>query len=260
MNHGGRFVVTWGMINANPLGPRLLVLAALLLAAQSAACQEDSVRHDRPGTGSIRGTVSLRPAEDSGSESPHDLTHERYSTNDFHDNPGPAVEHVAQEWKRSERAVVYLESATLDEQGYHVPEKHPVLDQKNLEFHPRVLPILVGTTVDFPNRDKLFHNVFSYSEPKEFDLGRYPQNDSRSVTFDRPGIVRVYCDIHSHMSATILVLQNPFFTTTSDNGSYNIQHIPQGKYVLVLWYDRSIVERRPVELKAGETLEVDFTF
>jgi plastocyanin len=160
----------------------------------------------------------------------------------------------------SERAVVYLQSEKLDRAGYALPEKRPVLDQKNLQFRPQVLPVLVGTTVEFPNRDNLFHNVFSYSEPKEFDLGRYPREDSRSVTFDKAGVVRVYCDIHSHMNANILVLPNPHFTTPDDDGWYVIRHVPEGKYTLVFWYDRSVIERRPVELKAGEPLQVDFNF
>jgi plastocyanin len=160
----------------------------------------------------------------------------------------------------SEKAVVYLQSEESDRARYALPEKRPVLDQKDLQFRPRVLPVLVGTTVEFPNRDNLFHNVFSYSEPKEFDLGRYPRNDSRSVTFDKAGVVRVYCDIHSHMNANILVLSNPHFTTPDNDGLYLIPHVPEGKYTLVFWYDRSVVERRSVELKAGEPLRADFNF
>jgi plastocyanin len=167
---------------------------------------------------------------------------------------------AADKWTLSERAVIFLEGSSFDLHAYPAPERRPVLDQRNLEFHPRVLPILAGTTVDFPNRDDLFHNVFSYSQTKEFDLGRYPKNDSRSVTFDEPGVVRVYCDIHSHMNATILVLDNPYFAVPSDEGAYVMRHIPEGKYTLVFWYDRDVVERRPVQLKAGETLELNLTF
>lgn len=162
--------------------------------------------------------------------------------------------------KLSERSVVFLESEELDGGHYPLPERKPVLDQRNLQFHPQVLPILIGTSVDFPNRDNLFHNVFSYSQAKEFDLGRYPKNDSRSVTFDKPGLVRVYCDIHSNMSATILVLQHPFFATPGDDGVYVIPNVPAGKYTIALWYDRDIVERRQIEIKQGEPIQVDFTF
>jgi len=238
-----------------------LLVAVLLITAPIAAGQENQEPyHERSGTAIIRGTVSVRPIEESAGQHPRDVMREMYSTKHAHDEAPTSGVPATEEGKRSERIALYLESPSLDYQSYRPPEKHPLLDQRNLEFHPRVLPILVGTTVDFPNRDNLFHNVFSYSQTKEFDLGRYPRNDSRSVTFDQPGVVRVYCDIHAHMSATILVLGNPYFTVPSDNGAYVIQHIPEGKYTLVFWYDRDVVERRAVELKAGETLEVNFTF
>ena len=162
--------------------------------------------------------------------------------------------------KLSELAAVYLEGGDLDRGEYPLPSKRPVLNQKNLQFHPQVLPILVGSTVDFPNRDNLFHNVFSYSSPKEFDLGRYPKDDSRSVTFDKPGTIRVYCDIHSHMAATILVLTNPYFATPADDGTFVIPDVPEGKYRIILWFDRGVAERRAIEVEAGKTITVDFTY
>ena len=168
-------------------------------------------------------------------------------------SPSPGAE-----GRLSERAVVYLESDDLNQGPYPLPAKTPSLDQKNLQFHPQVLPVMAGTKVEFPNRDNLFHNVFSYSQAKEFDLGRYPKDDSRSVTFDRPGVVRVYCDIHSHMSATILVLKHPYFTSPDDSGEYVLSRIPPGKYRIVLWYDRDIVERKTVEVKGRENLHLDF--
>jgi plastocyanin len=159
----------------------------------------------------------------------------------------------------TERAVVYLEGESLNGQKYPLPAQNPILDQRNLQFHPQVLPILVGTAVAFPNRDNLFHNVFSYSQPKEFDLGRYPRDDSRSVVFDRVGLVRVYCDIHADMNATIIVLPHPYFATPGEDGRYAIRHVPEGKYSIVLWIDRAAVERRPIEVRSGETAEIDFT-
>jgi plastocyanin len=159
----------------------------------------------------------------------------------------------------SERAVVFLESEEANRGRYAPPRKNPILNQKGLQFHPQVLPILVGTTVDFPNRDNLFHNVFSYSGPKEFDLGRYPMDDSRSVTFDAPGTVRVYCDIHTRMSATILVLQHPYFASPADDGDYLIANVPPGKYMVVFWYGREAVERRPVTVRAGDSAVENFT-
>ncbi len=233
----------------------------LLLAVQPATSQEDhQARDEQSGTSEIRGTITVTPKEESAGQHSLDPIRERYTPHGTIDNMLMSGQEATNAWQLSERAVLYLEGSSLDQQAYRTPEKHPVLDQKNLQFHPRVLPVLAGTTVDFPNRDNLFHNVFSYSQSKEFDLGRYPKNDSRAVTFERPGIVRVYCDIHSHMNATILVLSNPYFAIPSDDGTYRIRHVPEGKYTLVLWYDRDVVERRPVELKAGETLELNFTF
>jgi plastocyanin len=160
--------------------------------------------------------------------------------------------------KLSEKAAVYLESDELDQAPYPISEKTPSLNQSNLQFHPQVLPIMVGTRVEFPNRDNLFHNVFSYSQAKDFDLGRYPKDDSRSVTFDKPGVVRVYCDIHSHMQATILVLKHPYFASPDDAGDFVIARVPPGKYRIVLWYERDPVDRKTVQVKGGEILQVDF--
>jgi plastocyanin len=162
-------------------------------------------------------------------------------------------------YKLSEKAVVYLESETFKARKFSAPAAHPLLDQKDLAFHPQVLPIVIGTTVEFPNRDNLFHNVFSYSQPREFDLGRYPTGDSRSVRFERPGVVRVYCDIHAHMNATILVLDNPYFTTPDDNGNYSLKDIPEGVFTLKLWYGRDVLESRPITVRTGEVTTANFT-
>lgn len=102
------------------------------------------------------------------------------------------------------RSVVYLEEAPRG--AFEEPERAvAVLDQRNQTFVPYVLPIVVGTTVTFPNSDRTYHNVFSFSKAKRFDLGRYGRGRSKSVRFDHPGVVRVFCEIHSHMSAYILV-------------------------------------------------------
>jgi plastocyanin len=157
-----------------------------------------------------------------------------------------------QPYTLSEKAVVFLDVEGSQIQ-YRSPSVRPKLSQSSLMFRPLVLPVLVGTTVDFPNDDNLFHNVFSYSQPKEFDLGLYPQGETRTVKFDKPGIVKVYCDIHSHMYATILVLRNPYFAVPDDKGNFRIDNVPPGSYKLKFWYDRDIVETRRITLKANET-------
>jgi hypothetical protein len=220
---------------------------------------QSAVRNQGRLTSEIRGTIAITGKGDVHTDHPREPAQGRYTTSGGRDATFMFKPEGIAAPTLSEKVTVYLEGDELNRGTYPLPDRNPLLDQTNLQFHPQVLPILVGTSVDFPNRDNLFHNVFSYSQPKEFDLGRYPKDDSRSVTFDRPGVVRVYCDIHSHMNAIILVLQHPYFAVPDDDGRYVIPHVPEGKYVLVLWYGRDAVERRPVEIKAGESLVVDFT-
>ncbi|HEU4930018.1 MAG TPA: methylamine utilization protein [Candidatus Krumholzibacteria bacterium] len=131
--------------------------------------------------------------------------------------------------------VVYVEGAgTRAAARKH--GKHPELWQINQSFEPHVLGVPVGATVDFPNGDLVYHNVFSYSKPKKFDLGYYGKGKSKSVTFDKPGIVQVFCDIHSTMSAYVLVVDTPFVTQPDENGDYVISNIPNGSYTLKVWH------------------------
>jgi plastocyanin len=155
------------------------------------------------------------------------------------------------------RSVVYLESAPR--RAFEVDEGgRAVMDQRNETFVPHLLAIMTGTTVDFPNSDKFYHNVFSLSKPARFDLGRYSAGHSRSIRFDRPGIVRVFCDIHSHMSAFILVFAHRYFATTDETGAYRIDGVPAGPYRLVAWNDGQEREVRAVEVPAGGAVEADF--
>ena len=234
----------------------------LLLFGQHSQTRVDSSadEHAKPSTGEIRGRVTISSAREAMDDRMHANMLGRYVGHGMDESSFLVVPPEATKYTLSERAVVYLEGNDLDQQKYPIPSRNPALDQKNLQFHPQVLPVLVGTTVDFPNRDNLFHNVFSYSEAKDFDLGRYPKDDSRSVTFDRPGVVRVYCDIHSNMSATILVLRHPYFAVPDNNGDYVIRDVPPGRYRIVLWYDRDAAEHRSVEVPADSTVQVDFIY
>ena len=118
------------------------------------------------------------------------------------------------------RVVVYLEAAPRQAFG-ELPPGRARMDQRAEQFSPRVLAVTAGTTVDFPNNDRTFHNVFSLSRVRSFDLGRFAPGRTGSVRFDRPGIVPVFCDIHSHMSAFILVFSHPFFAVSDDDGQYD---------------------------------------
>jgi plastocyanin len=156
------------------------------------------------------------------------------------------------------RSVVYLETApraAFDQRD----EPRPKLDQIRETFVPHVLAIVAGTTVDFPNNDQTYHNVFSLSATKPFDLGRYAQGRSKSIKFDRPGIVRVFCDIHSHMSAFILVFAHRHFAVTDDEGRYRLDNVPPGTYTVVAWNEAAPSESRRVVIPdAGGDVEANF--
>ena len=135
-----------------------------------------------------------------------------------------------------------------------------VMDQRNLEFVPHVLPILVGATVDFPNNDKVDHNVFSMSRTKKFNLGSYTAGESKSVVFDKPGIVELRCDVHAEMAAYILVMKNPYFAVTDKQGQFEIpdsshleqtgltgvKDLPPGKYFIKSWHQKLKSQKKAV--------------
>lgn len=153
-------------------------------------------------------------------------------------------------------AVVYLE-------GDFPPDAKPgvaQVAQKNLMFVPSLLPIRVGTRVAFPNLDSTYHNIFSFSPAKRFDLGRY-RSDERpipSVRFDTPGLVTLRCDIHEHMRGLILVLATPYFVVTHPDGTFRLHGLPAGRYVLKAWVNSQTTRERPIVLEDGATAHVDF--
>jgi plastocyanin len=156
------------------------------------------------------------------------------------------------------KAVVYLETAPRG--AFDTPEPARArMDQRNETFVPHVLAVTSGTVVDFPNNDSTYHNVFSLSKAKRFDLGRYARGRSKSVRFDQPGIVRVFCDIHSHMSAFVLVFSHPYFATTDPDGRYRIDNIPPGSYTVVAWHEGEQRDTRSVVIpQDGGIVEQDF--
>lgn len=138
------------------------------------------------------------------------------------------------------------------------PAKPAQVVQKDATFSPHVLPIVVGTIVEWPNQDDLFHNVFSYSELKPFDLGMYKEEVKR-VTFDKPGRVDVFCSIHSKMHCIVLVLENPCFAATDAKGAFVITNVPAGTYQLKAWHERLPAETKPVVVPEAGEVRVDFT-
>jgi plastocyanin len=120
-----------------------------------------------------------------------------------------------------------------------VKSAHARMVQKDKTFSPHVLAIPMGATVEFPNFDPIFHNAFSNYDGKTFDLGLYPPGTSRSVVFSRPGIVRVFCNIHATMSAVIAVLETPYFDVSKQNGGFEIAGVPEGDYRLHVFHERA---------------------
>jgi plastocyanin len=177
--------------------------------------------------------------------------------------PRPGVAELGQSstYRPGERrdAVVYLETAPQGafESG---SAAHATMSQRNEAFVPHVLAVRVGTVIDFPNDDSVYHNVFSLSKTKRFDLGRYPKGQSKAVRVDEPGIVRVFCEIHSHMNAFILVFAHRFFDVTDEQGGYRIDQVPPGTYTLVVWHEGAIRQTRSVTVPDdGGAVDADFT-
>ncbi|MFQ5653533.1 MAG: hypothetical protein ACE5GW_02235 [Planctomycetota bacterium] len=159
--------------------------------------------------------------------------------------------------ERSDRSdvVVFLEGipAMLDAP---VPLRNPSISQKDRRFVPRVLVIRKGTTVDFPNDDTVFHNVFSLSRSKPFDLDIYAQGESRSVTFDAPGLIRIFCNIHPQMACNIVVLNNSAFDVTDQDGRFAIAGIPDGEYILRTWNEFGGETTRKVAMAGSSVHEL----
>ena len=150
--------------------------------------------------------------------------------------------------------VVYLE-------GEHAAASGPtaIIEQKNRRFVPDLLVVPVGATVSFPNLDPIFHNVFSLSKPKNFDLGNYPQGQTRMVTFTKPGVVLVNCRLHTNMAASIVVAPNRWCTKVDPSGRFLLRNVPAGQHTIVAWHKSAGFFRKTivVEQTAGATVSFE---
>lgn len=135
-----------------------------------------------------------------------------------------------------------------------------VLAQRDTAFEPELLIVPVGATVSFPNQDPFFHNVFSYSKPKRFDLGRYPRGESKTVTFDQPGMVSVFCEIHKWMRAGVVVVENSHYAQVNPDGSFALPDVPPGSYKLTVWQAERGARTVDVTVPAAGAARVDVTF
>ena len=133
--------------------------------------------------------------------------------------------------KPAGNVVVWVDGPVLA----RVPGPKPVLDQRNLNFFPRVLAVQTGTEVEFPNHDRVFHNVFSFHNGKKFDLGLYPTGAVKQITFDTPGLSRLFCNIHPHMAAYIMAVPTQYFAVSDETGQFSIPNLPHGTYVYHVW-------------------------
>lgn len=159
-------------------------------------------------------------------------------------------------WIKRSAAVVYLKDVPGK---FPPPSQQPVMDQRGLKFIPHVLPVLVGSTVSFPNNDSVRHNVFSPSRSaRRFNLGIYPAGATKHVTYDRVGVVPLLCNVHSEMSAFVVVLPNPYFAVTDDQGSFKIENIPEGTYTLTFWHGKLRPKAGKVPVRPGKNVRVTF--
>lgn len=222
-----------------PGGFALAAIALAVLAGSAAApirATGGVSRLAHAGTGSIEGTATLPDRRAT-------RTSDRYqsSTGEARD-----VQEV--------RAVVYLLGA-LPGAAAARASGPLTLAQQGEAFQPPLLVVPVGARVTFPNGDPLFHNVFSYSRAKRFDLGRYPKGEAKTVVFDKPGYIKVLCEVHKWMRASVLVVENPWYTIVGPEGRFRFDDVPAGLHQIVMeTFDRRV--QASVEVKDGATARV----
>ena len=224
------------------------VAAATMVAATVLVGAGSSTREHRSAAleftppdvlvGAIEGSVTLhlRPPRRSASRYPG----------------GAAQSHAVQPLP----AVVYLEGP-VPGVPTGTPGARHTLAQRDTAFAPGALVVQLGATIVFPNHDTFFHNVFSYSNAARFDLGRYPQGESKEVRFDEPGIVKVYCEVHEFMRAVVVVTENPFHAVVDAEGAFTLEGVPAGTYTLVAWHPDVDAVRETVVVSEGATTRVD---
>ncbi len=151
-------------------------------------------------------------------------------------------------------AVVWIEAPQRPTQ----PRPAAVLDQRNLKFSPHVLAVQVGTTVAFPNHDRVFHDVFSFRDGKRFELGLYPVGAVRYVPFDRPGLSRVFCNIHPGMAAYVLAVESPYFAVSDRDGRFALPELPAGAFPYHAWRPGGATLEGTVDVQPGARLDVQW--
>lgn len=216
----------------------LLYISALCLALAALPAAQS------PETGRVIGRVRLT------SKAPgKPLASTAYPRRTVGDNDAPSLPEIR-------NVVVYLKDAVY--RGA-LPARRAELRQEHETFLPHTVAVTRGSSVEFPNGDPFFHNVFSLSRAANFNLGRYERGQSRAREFTKAGTVKVYCDIHSHMSATILIFDHPYFTIPELDGSFELPATPAGEYMIVGWHERVGERAERVRVEAGKAASIELT-
>jgi plastocyanin len=191
--------------------------------------------------GTIQGSVALAPADLSfrGGAKPNAYVGQ---VSGWAGHPGSVVA------SDSTYGVAYVVGPITPEE---TPNESVLLDQKGHRFVPRILAVVVGQSVEFRNSDNVFHNVFSYSPPKRFDLGRYPRGKSKRLSFPKPGLVQIFCDIHSDMRADLVVVPSRRYAYVDGRGRFTIGGVPAGRYTVAVWLPRSGERTMVVDVPAS---------
>jgi len=149
-------------------------------------------------------------------------------------------------------AVVWLDAPG----AARAPEARLVIEQRNMQFTPRVMAAQVGSTIELPNNDRVFHNVFSFNHGKRFDLGLYPTGASKRIKLDRAAVNRLYCNIHPHMAAYIVAVDTPYFATSNQAGAFTIPNAPPGEYTYHAWRSGADALQGTVTVGSDSPLEI----
>lgn len=148
-------------------------------------------------------------------------------------------------------SVVYLEGSEKSK-----PLANAVVDQRERRFIPHISVVTVGTLIRFPNNDTVFHNVFAEFDAKKFDLGMYPRGTTKTQTFGKPGLVALFCSVHSEMSAYVMVVNTPYYTIADAKGHFAIANVPFGDYTLRAWHESGEIESRNITISGPQTIEI----
>ena len=219
----------------------LVVIGAGLAVASLGGAPAGAASGQEAATGRLTGVVNLTAAKSPSSASAYDRR-----------SVGPQPKALAE----ARNVVVFFDGIAAPAVLKPTPAS---IVQKDEQFVPHVVAVTTGSNVEFPNQDPFFHNVFSLSRPATFDLGRFPPGSSRGRTFSRPGLVKVYCDIHSHMSAVARVFNHPWFTIPDSGGAFAIDGVPAGEHTVVAWHERIGERRDTVVIRPGATTTITFT-